>query len=364
MTTIYRLSVRKHLKKVYFGTPVSQFTPTRFYVQCSLLVPLEPPQSHGTFTIQSRPDCSSQIYVRSVMVDYRSKPLLTSVYELAIGIACLLYDHLLTFESERQAIWVNPNAHPISKMGFFLNRYATEILNLYIASVISATRQSNASVSSLAPRCLIFVWIFSISASVFTTLSHFAVIFRIYLLWDRRRTVGYLLAISFLLAVSGIGAFAVLSVVQVTPHLVYFAPLRACYLGILPKAFPATLGIISLYDLFLIALTIFNSLHVPRRHDIEVIRSLQNDSALAFILLFLLRLLNLIVSIAGNAPDALVLLSTVWSLCAVINARLQIRLERLRMSRNSNGPPPIGDHSTEEWVFLPEIKRQPTLEIL
>ena len=84
---------------------------------------------------------------------------------IAIGVACLLYDHALTFESERQAIWANSDVTVLSKFGFFTNRYGSEILLLYLASgmssamyvgsdqnvypdsVLSATRELDISVS-------------------------------------------------------------------------------------------------------------------------------------------------------------------------------------------------------------------------
>jgi len=266
----------------------------------------------------------------------------------AAGIACLLYDHLLTFESERQAIWANPNANILSKIGFVANRYGTEAVGIYVASVLSATRELD------TPRCITFIWIYSICASVFVTVSHFAVIYRIYYLWDRRRIIGYILTISFFLVISTVCILAVLSVLQVQPHAIYFAPLRSCNPGIKPTTFPAMLGIISLYDLFLIVLTIFNSLHVPRRHNVEIIRSLRNDSAMAFVLLFLIRFANFLVTTVEHAISAFKLLPIVWFLCAVINARLQIRLEGLAVLGQSS--PQIVDTDAPVWlVTLPEI---------
>jgi hypothetical protein len=269
----------------------------------------------------------------------------------AAGIACLLYDHLLTFESERQAIWANPNANIFSKIGFVANRYGSEAVGIYVASVLSATRELDVS------RCITFIWIYSICASVFVTVSHFAVIYRIYYLWDRRRIIGYILTISFFLVISTVCLLAVLSVLQIQPHAIYVAPLRSCDAGIKPKTFPAMLGIISLYDLFLIVLTIFNSLHVPRRHDIEIARSLRNDSAVAFLLLFLIRFANFLVSTVEDATSVFKLLPIVWLLCAVINARLQIRLEGLAIQGQSS--PQIVDTECDVarvWlVTLPEI---------
>jgi len=284
----------------------------------------------------------------------------------AAGITCLLYDHFLTFESERQAIWANPNANIFSKIAFVANRYGSEAVGIYVASVLSATRELDIS------QCITFIWIYSVCASVFVTVSHFAVIYRIYYLWDRRRIIGYILTISFFLVISTVCVLAVLSVLEIQPHAFYFAPLRSCAIGIKPKTFPAMLGIISLYDLFLIVLTIFNSLHVPRRHNIEIIRSLRNESAMAFLILFLLRFVNFLVSTVEdvsrplfksvNAPlysspqaiSTFKLLPIVWLLCAVINARLQIRLEGLAILGQSG--PQVVDTEASVWlVTLPEI---------
>ncbi|KAM6494908.1 hypothetical protein JOM56_009531 [Amanita muscaria] len=78
-------------------------------------------------------------------------------YTSAIGIACILYDHLLTFESERQAIWTNPTVTHLSKFGFFTNRYGSEILGIYLSSVLSATRDLDTS------RSVYFIFIFLVA---------------------------------------------------------------------------------------------------------------------------------------------------------------------------------------------------------
>ncbi|KIL62797.1 hypothetical protein M378DRAFT_743138 [Amanita muscaria Koide BX008] len=281
-------------------------------------------------------------------------------YTSAIGIACILYDHLLTFESERQAIWTNPTVTHLSKFGFFTNRYGSEILGIYLSSVLSATRDLNTSTISQTKRCVTFVWIFSIFASVFVTLSHFAVVLRIYHSWDRGRTVGIILPITFCVALSGISTLAVLSDIQIQPHVVYFAPLRSCSFGYKPATLPAMLGIVSLYDLFIIILTIHHALDMPRRHDIEILRSLQKDSALAF-LLFVLRFVNFLLAVFGQGSEAFLLLPIVWLVCAVINARLQIRLEGLAIPTSITNVLPLV-HNTEsngrsvEVILLPPRK--------
>ena len=58
----------------------------------------------------------------------------------AAGIACLLYDHLLTFEEERQAIWANPNANLLSKISFVATRYGSEAVGIYTASGVFLCR--------------------------------------------------------------------------------------------------------------------------------------------------------------------------------------------------------------------------------
>ncbi|KAM6494907.1 hypothetical protein JOM56_009530 [Amanita muscaria] len=153
------------------------------------------------------------------------------------------------------------------------------------------------------------------------------------------------------------------------------------------------LGIVSLYDLFLIILTIHHALDMPRRHDIEILRSLQKDSALAFVVRSLslynkissqsissyslvstltgslhkadatcpvLRFVNFLLAVFGQGSEAFLLLPIVWLVCAVINARLQIRLEGLAIPTSRTITSVI--HNTEsngrsvEVILLPPRK--------
>ncbi|KAJ6546337.1 hypothetical protein B0H10DRAFT_2131473, partial [Mycena sp. CBHHK59/15] len=122
----------------------------------------------------------------------------------------LLYDHLWTFADEVRLVWFNPEASLGNRIGFMINRYITEVVALYVVYVLSG-----GSYSSQEKNCRIFIWVLSISATVFTAISHGNHYYGpCYTLWDRRPLIKWILMCAFGVAISISMAFALLTAHQ------------------------------------------------------------------------------------------------------------------------------------------------------
>ncbi|KAJ7278871.1 hypothetical protein C8J57DRAFT_1712828 [Mycena rebaudengoi] len=224
-------------------------------------------------------------------------------YVSAVGVATLIYDHLLTFGDGLDFIWLNSAAGIGNRLCFILNR------------------------------CKIFIWIYGSTSLVFITVSHFVIIGRVYTLWDRRRRIKWILITAFGVAVSVSVAFSTLAAYQVQQFVDYNPFINMCTFAQKPGALKYSLASLTVFDLFIIVMSLFYALEKPHQRQADVMISLQHDGALLFVCLFLLRLVALIISIVGEPANCFVTLIFVWTMCSIANSRLQLWVEALRFIR-------------------------------
>ncbi|KAJ6587201.1 hypothetical protein DFH09DRAFT_1430758 [Mycena vulgaris] len=256
-------------------------------------------------------------------------------YMSAVGVAVLLYDHILTLGAEIDLIWFNPAAGLGYRTIFFVDRYAVEAVSLYAA-------YSN---------CKIFLWIFSLTTAIFTTLSNFILAMRVYVLWDRRRGIKWLLMCSFGAALSVSLVFSVFSAQEIQASFEYTPFLQMCTVTTKPPSLPIVLGVWVVFDLFIVILTIYNAFEKPHQIQADVMTTLQHDGLKMFVCLLgkphllhckrlvlrklysVLRVINLIVAVVGDATYAFTTFTVLWAMCSVVTSRMQLRVERLRFTR-------------------------------
>ncbi|KAJ7833678.1 hypothetical protein B0H13DRAFT_2370312 [Mycena leptocephala] len=264
--------------------------------------------------------------------DLASRPNLGSVAPVfaarlipAISVSALLYDHSLSFGGEMDLIWFNSEAAFGNRVGFILNRYLTEAVAIYVAYLNSGLYQGLTSVG--AEICHTSIWIFSMGSSVFIGISHFLIIMRVYTLWDRRQMIKRILTAAFCLEICLALVFSALAASQTNLLWEY-----------IPLALKFMLGAITLFDFFIIIMTVLNALDRPHTTQADVITSLQRDGARMFVCLFVLRLTSFLISVLGNEEIFALLLIFSWSMCATVNSRIQLRVEHLRFVRHTSQP--------------------------
>ncbi|KAF7315669.1 hypothetical protein MIND_00082500 [Mycena indigotica] len=266
-------------------------------------------------------------------------------YISAVGVAVLLYDHLLTLGDEIVLFWQSSAAGLGYRSIFFFNRYLPEGVSIYTAYMISGGALNiDNNVRTSRSWCRHFLYVFAIVTTLFTTLSNFVLAMRIYVIWDDRPKVKRILLSVFLVVMATGLAFAVTSAKEVqTGAGVYNPLLRMCTLTVKPWSLPVVLGIWVAFDLFAVLMAAYNALERPHKTHSDVIRTLHRDGVRMFVCLLLLRVANFVVALAGNATYCFAAFTILWAMCSVVSSRLQLRVEKLRWQ---------GHLSPEEFLYL------------
>ncbi|KAJ7278836.1 hypothetical protein C8J57DRAFT_1221655 [Mycena rebaudengoi] len=253
-------------------------------------------------------------------------------YLSAVGVAALLYDHLLTSGDELSLIWFNSAAGIGNRLGFIINSTRIAL--------------SGGSHGLTVETCQVFIWIFGTSNTIVVAISHCAechsrsniymtknsviIVGRLYTLWDRRKGIKWILIVAFGIAISLSMAFSILAVHQVQP--LVWDPIGIIFLG-------CSLSSQTAFDLFIIIMTVINALDKPYQRQAEVMTSLQHDGARIFV--------------PDNCFVTLTFSRMVWTMCSVANSRLQLRVEGLRFIRFTS--PANGDITIDTEFELYDV---------
>ncbi|KAJ7711737.1 hypothetical protein B0H14DRAFT_3020216 [Mycena olivaceomarginata] len=248
-------------------------------------------------------------------------------YISAAAVTILFYDHILSFSEEVEIIWFNKAAGAGNRISFLANRYLTEGMMVYDSYVLSGLAHG------MTTNCRIFIWLFGITGTVWISISHFIIMSRLYTLWDRRREIKWILMGSFAIAISVATAFDILTSLQAEAHFQYNNTINMCTFTDKIWAMPFLLGTLTIFDLFIIVMTVINGFHRPYQKQADVMVALQRDGAMMF--LVILRLVNLFMAILGDATDFTVAFEFVWAMCAIVSSRIQLRVEGLRFIRHA-----------------------------
>lgn len=236
----------------------------------------------------------------------------------------MLWDHCLTFGEEVATMWGPLNERILTKVVHILNRYFTEavlIYRLYATSELGRSPDSNT--------CKAVVWLANESAIIVATISQFYIMMRVYRLWDHRQSVRKTLLVAFGICIT---ALTILSTLSVLSYLKTGAESQnICDIERIPPTVPCSVGVLLLFDVFVIVITIYNSLEKPRRSESELLDSLMCDGARNYLAVCILWLLILVSSVTINAAVFFSLFTLVCSLNANIAARVHLRVEGLRL---------------------------------
>ncbi|KAJ7760058.1 hypothetical protein DFH07DRAFT_1023079 [Mycena maculata] len=247
--------------------------------------------------------------------------VLANRYVSVSGVAALLYDHALTFEDEVRLVWLNPASTIAYRLGYIVNRYVTEALAIYVVYVLSGGAYSEDEAPNLALSDIHL-------DSVFICIGMHVELTLLYSLWDHRQAIKWILGGGTAIAISICLAFMV-----VTANDAQVISGALCAIAKKPWALPYAFGALTILDLFVIAMSVLNALDRPYQRQADIMKNLQRDGAVMFLFLFFLRVLNLVLSIVGNATYCFVTATLVWSMCCIVTSRIQLRVEALRFIR-------------------------------
>lgn len=260
-------------------------------------------------------------------------------YLSGAGLVLLLYDHLLTFSAEIELIWA---AHwSVPKVLFLLIRYlvpSTVIIHIHLLSGIANSHVSNTF-------CVIWydisLYLFQISVGI----SNFLVLLHLWNLWERTpRFICWTLAFFVLTVIANIALTTV--AVLTTSHQLYFNhALRTCVMMDRARVLMLWAPCMA-FEVTVLSAMVYNALSRPRCPHTAVAKVLYHDGITYFIILFSLRLTNLL--LASIAPVSLILLGVFFIWCCmtmtvtrmILNLRKFARV-RSRMAELQDGSPTL-----------------------
>ncbi|KAK0447689.1 hypothetical protein EV421DRAFT_1926781 [Armillaria borealis] len=263
----------------------------------------------------------------------------------------ILWDHCLTLDEEVATMWRSFNGHTLTKIVYIMNRYFTEVVMLYTSYVLSGLRGNSADTvsawcfrncytdanvitrSELCTHCAKMVWLFTISATVLAGILQFFITLRVYRLWDHRQTIRKTLLAVFLTCITGVVTLSVKTVLIALRSLVQLPlSVEICAVDKVPETMAYVMGIMLAFNLFVICITIYNALEIPRRSENEIFETLRRDGARIYLLVSLLWMLLLTASVTVRMRSFFSILMLVWSLMANIASRMHLRIENLGLS--------------------------------
>ncbi|SJL07975.1 uncharacterized protein ARMOST_11333 [Armillaria ostoyae] len=231
----------------------------------------------------------------------------------------ILWDHCLTFSEEVATMWGPLNERILTKAVYLLNRYFTEavlIYRIYVTSQVLITNETTG-------------WLTAISAVVIASVSQFYIMMRVYRLWDHRQSVRRALLAVFGICITAAVILSTLTALSYTET--KGESQGICPIESVPVTLPCAIGTLLFFNVFVILITIYNTLEKPRRFENEMLDSLRQDGARIYVAVCMLWLLLLVTSVTIEATAFVSLFALVCPLNANIVARVHLRVESLRL---------------------------------
>ncbi|KAK0230062.1 hypothetical protein IW262DRAFT_1336218 [Armillaria fumosa] len=249
--------------------------------------------------------------------------------------ALIIWDHCLTFDEEVTAIWTSFKGPILVKVVYVMNRYFTEAVMLYMAYVFTGMRGPTAN--EVSPCCATVFWLFPMSSIFLAGILQFFVMLRAYRLWDYRKTMRRVLLAVFVACMAGSLVLSFMMVFALLRTQIVL-PLRMaiCSVPEVPKITPFLMGILLLFNLFVMSVSFYNALEEPRRRESEVFNSLRRDGAKVYFVI--LWMLLLITSLFAEMRVFFPILILAWSVTANLTSRMHLRIESLRLSNIAHPP--------------------------
>ncbi|SJL18492.1 uncharacterized protein ARMOST_22082 [Armillaria ostoyae] len=242
-------------------------------------------------------------------------------------IALLLWDHCLTFDEEVTTMWGSFKGPILPKVIYVMNRYFTEVVLLYTAYVFAGLRGPTANKNQ---DCEIVFWLIPMSATLIAGILQCSSPVSIsgISMADSNCSFDHAARLSTL------GSQANYTMVLTLLETQVVLPPRVAICAVLevPKTMPFLMGILLLFNLFVISVSFYNALEEPRRRESEVLDSLRRDGAKIYFIVSLLWVLLLITSLFAKMWVYFPIMILAWSVAANLTSRMHLRIESLRLS--------------------------------
>ncbi|KAK0230168.1 hypothetical protein IW262DRAFT_383087 [Armillaria fumosa] len=171
-------------------------------------------------------------------------------------------------------------------------------------------------------------WLFIMTAVVLASISQSFIMMSAYRLWDHKPIIRKMLPVLFVISVAGAFVLSVMSVLTLLGTQIPSQVISCAVTGI-PKTLPSTMGILLIFNLLVILVSVYNTLENPRRSESEVLSPLRGHSTRVYLFVSLLCVLLLITSLVAEIQIFFPILILSSALKANLTSRMHLRLERL-----------------------------------
>ncbi|KAG9125541.1 hypothetical protein FRC07_007193 [Ceratobasidium sp. 392] len=214
-----------------------------------------------------------------------------SRYLSAAGYVLLLYDYFLTLPEEVRLIW--PTSWSLVKVLFLINRY---------------------------------------SVPIFLTINSWVLLLlRVHALYGRSRRVLVFLIIFYVLTYVTILSTATLALIRMIPQLAYSPLAGICSISVKPVTLQAVWAAPLGFEIVIFGMTMYKCLEHAKAQQLHtpLLKTLYRDGFLYFLIIVVIRILNLALWIV--APPSLVYLGLyfIWSLITLLISRLLLNLRNV-----------------------------------
>ncbi|CEL53936.1 hypothetical protein RSOLAG1IB_06718 [Rhizoctonia solani AG-1 IB] len=258
-----------------------------------------------------------------------------SRYLSAAGYVLLLYDHLLTLQDEVKLIW--PGPWSLVKILFLINRYSVPLVLTINSWEMSGFTGPNSTTVSTHHMFLIVVycrrWVPIEGYIEITSLgvSNFLLLLRVHALYGRSRRVLVFLVILYGLTYISILVTATLALVHMIPRLSYSALAGICSVSEKPVTLQAVWAAPLGFEIIIFVMTLHKCLEHAKTQQLQapILRTLYRDGFLYFLVIVVMRILNLALWIV--APVSLIYLGLyfIWALITLLISRLLLNLRNV-----------------------------------
>ncbi|KAF9018667.1 hypothetical protein BDZ89DRAFT_340503 [Hymenopellis radicata] len=243
-------------------------------------------------------------------------------YLNAAGLVVLLYDHLLLLGEEVRYLWAS--RWTLQKALFLWIRYAVPI-----CVIIHTHQLAGIGNSELTDKVCIIWFDFSLYlGQISVAFGNFLVLLHLWNLWDRNLRMMYATLSLFVLTFIGNMACTAVTIVSLNETIYFNRQLGLC--AILDRGRTPLLWAPSIaFDIVTLVCVVYSALERPRSAQTAVTRVLYRDGILYLLLLFLLRLVNLFLSIF--APVSLIFIGVFFIWCSTTVTVTRFTLNLMRM---------------------------------
>ncbi|KAF5351984.1 hypothetical protein D9756_007380 [Leucocoprinus leucothites] len=243
-------------------------------------------------------------------------------YLSGAGLVALIYDHILTLPSEISLIWPAPSSY--AKYIFLFNRY------LVPASLLTIAWEMNhfAGTPLLNETCRNMFSAIAMLSVLSLGMANILVLLWVVNLWDKSRTIAWMLTIGFIISTGTSSSLMIASLVELGESVSFSPVFSMC---ILTKTTPKLIVVWAapmVFEIIVLVATWWNALSVPREANMPLRSALHRDGVTFFMALTLLRSIN--ISLASTRRPELVVIAVfwVWSMTTLILNRSLLRLQR------------------------------------